>query len=429
MAWNDRLKGAIYTSPSGEIFVFDFENVSKTISKKTTAFDFPDVEGTYIQDLGKRGRRYPFRVIFWGEDYDIEAERFDNALEEKGAGTLQHPFYPGVLNVVPVGDISRNDNLKTAANQAVYNIEFWETIEIVFPISELSASNQINQSIEDFEIDASENFADGVSLETGGEISGLIQAGKTAINKVKTALAQIAATVDSIEQQFNDAFDLINDSIDTLIGTPALLARQLINITRIPSQATATISQRLEGYTSLLNSFVSGDSNNFEPSNLDNQPVNEFTLNNLMASSAIIAAIESTISDSADFQTRSQVIAAIESLQTDFDNYVLWADENRNTLLSGDILLEPGASLTDTGEGYQQLLAALNVASGRLTEIAFTALQERSIILDRNRSLIDFEAEYYGTVDENTDFIIDSNNLSGAEILTLPRGRKMLYYV
>ena len=52
------------------------------------------------------------------------------------------------------------------------------------------------------------------------------------------------------------------------------------------------------------------------------------------------------------------------------------------------------------------------------------------IQLDRARTIIDLSAELYGRVDDRTlNFMIDSNRLTGSEILELPRGRSILYYV
>ena len=91
MSWNDRLKQAAYNSPSGARVVFDYENERKSFDKKTTAFNFPDADGTLIQDMGHTGRRYPMRVFFWGDDYDVLAKVFEAALQERGAGKLEHP--------------------------------------------------------------------------------------------------------------------------------------------------------------------------------------------------------------------------------------------------------------------------------------------------------------------------------------------------
>ena len=72
MAWQDRVKEAAYTSPGGTRTPFLYEDVRMSIEKKTTGFDFPDADGTLVQDLGHTGRRYPLRMFFSGDDYDLE---------------------------------------------------------------------------------------------------------------------------------------------------------------------------------------------------------------------------------------------------------------------------------------------------------------------------------------------------------------------
>lgn len=411
MSWEDRITEAVYTSPSGKEFIGIFEDVSKKIIKKTTPFDFPDVDGTFVQDLGKKGRRYPMRWIFSGEDYDQIAELFDTALEEKGPGILQHPLY-GTFDVVPVGEINRSDNLVTAANQAVYDITFFETIKIIFPISDLSAENAINSGITDFSTNAVDNYDDSLDVSTAQEITGYIDTAKAAIRKVKKSMAKIAATTASVERAFNDAFSVADDAIEILNGGGPMLA-----LTRIPSQASANIQSKLASYGDLLTSLITGPSNQFS-SGLDSQASNAFLNNNIIASTVVIASIESTISEFTFFKTRSETIAAIEALDALITNYIDWSDTNRDSL-----------DLIDTGEAYQQLLEVFSISQGRLTQIAFTALQERTVILDRDRTFIDFCAEYYGRLDEDYDFVIQSCNLSGIELWELKKGRSMVYYV
>jgi hypothetical protein len=64
MAWQDRLREAAYNAPSGQRLVFLYEDVGREVDKKTAAFDFPGVNGTYVQDNGSTSRRYPLRVFF-----------------------------------------------------------------------------------------------------------------------------------------------------------------------------------------------------------------------------------------------------------------------------------------------------------------------------------------------------------------------------
>ena len=78
---------------------------------------------------------------------------------------------------------------------------------------------------------------------------------------------------------------------------------------------------------------------------------------------------------------------------------------------------------------YQQLQEAAALTAGFLVFISFSLKQERRLVLDRARTVIDLAAELYGSVDDPLDFFIASNRLSGSEILELPIGREVVYYV
>lgn len=447
MSWEDRVTELTYESPSGKTFTGIFEDVSKVIAKKTTAFDFPDVDGTFVQDQGKKGRRYPLRWIFSGENYDREADKFDDALEEKGPGVLTHPKY-GTFDVVPFGDITRNDKLVSAANQAVYDITFYETIKIIFPVSELAAENAMKFGFGEATDAAASLFDRVLSIISANEITAFIASAKSGLRKIKKTMAKIASATASIERTFNDLADLVDETITTLVGGPLLIAFQLMALIRLPSQTISSIQAKLDAYQNLLNSMIEGPSNQFEQG-LDSQAGNAFAISNLITSTAVLASIESTISDGAEaeaagsivavaeitpseiFTTRSQTIESIEILDASLTQYIDWSDTNREGLVITALPTRKDGTndLIDTGEAYQKLLEVFSISQGRLTQIAFTALQERSVILDRDRTFIDFAAEFYGQLDEQYDFIINSCKLTGAEIIELKKGRRMVYYV
>ena len=118
------------------------------------------------------------------------------------------------------------------------------------------------------------------------------------------------------------------------------------------------------------------------------------------------------------FATKTEALEAAETILAQFDALTEWRDDNFTSL--GEI---------DTGTSYQQLLEAVALTAGFLVEISFTLKQERHLILNRNRTIIDLVAELYRSIDDNLDFFITSNNLSGSEILELPAGREIVYYV
>ena len=69
------------------------------------------------------------------------------------------------------------------------------------------------------------------------------------------------------------------------------------------------------------------------------------------------------------------------------------------------------------------------LAAATLIELSFTLLRERTIVVDHDRTILDIAYELYGSIDDKLDLLIDSNNLSLEEIIELPRGRKIVYYV
>ena len=95
MAAEDRIGPAAYTAPSGDQVVFEFEDVQKTIRKKTNVIEFVGANVSYVQESGTAGRSYPLTVYFSGPNYDVEADRFENLLVEDGVGVLDHPRLHG----------------------------------------------------------------------------------------------------------------------------------------------------------------------------------------------------------------------------------------------------------------------------------------------------------------------------------------------
>lgn len=406
MAWQDRILEAAYNSPKGLRTTFDYENLNRETEKKTTAFEFPDLDGTYVQDLGRTGRRYPFRIFIWGDNYDTEAESFYNSLLEKGYGTLEHPV-DGSIKVVPFGAIKRADNLKTEANQAVFEITFYETTGLVYPSEQQDSASLVITSINEFNTDESEEFNEVLDIDSEVEKASFKNAYQSVLTNVKSTFKTITETQQDVEKQFNAIYDSINNGIDILIGDPLTLAFQTLLMIQSPARAAASIQARLDAYGNLAQSIFSGNGA---------ANSNELHTQDLYASGYISGAIVSVINT--EFENRSDAHAAADYILNLFGDWVIWRDAEFETL--GE---------TDTGAAYQQLQEAVAYAAGFLIEISFTLKQEIVVELDRARTIIDFAAEVYGDVDTMLDFLIATNSLTGDEILELPKGREIVYYV
>ena len=165
----------------------------------------------------------------------------------------------------------------------------------------------------------------------------------------------------------------------------------------------------------MLASVIGSDGEPATPGT-DSRPSNRFHTQDLYVTSYVSAAALSTVNNT--FETKTGALSAALEVIEQFDAAVAWRDVNFESL--GQV---------DTGGAYQPLQEAVALCAGFLVSISFTLRQERRIVLDRARTIVDLSAELYGAVDSELDFLINSNNLTGSEILELPAGREIVYYV
>jgi len=406
MPWQDRIKEGSYTSPSGVFSSFLFENLTKAVTKKTTAFNFPDFDGTFVQDLGNTGRRYPMRLIFSGSDYDEEMDVFEELLLEKGIGVLDHPFY-GRIDVVPFGQVTRRDDLKDAGNQGILEVTFWETVDLVFPFKQTDPEAEIELSISNYNLAQSEDFEELLDVDKVVDKNTFKSQYLATVNQVKAGLKVVSDTQAEVQQVVDEVFDSINLGIDTLIGAPLTLAFQTSILLQTPARALTLISDKLSAYGSLFDSLTG----------TDQTTKNGYANINLSASGAVTGSVISAISG--DFSTRPDALVAAESILKQLDDLVAWQDK---ALVSLGII--------DTGGSYQKLKDAVTLTAGFLVQISFSLKQERRMILTRNRTVIDLTVELYGSLEgDNLDRFISTNNLTGDEIIELPKGFNAVYFV
>ena len=417
MSWQDRVQGGFYTGPvSGITMGFEFEDVSISFDKKVTAFEFSDADGTFVQDRGKTGRRVPLRIFLSGDDYDQAAKAFIDLLGETGIGILDHPMY-GTLDVIPFGKITRADRLKTQGNQTIIEVTFFETNGLLFPIAGVSPGDAVEQTVDDFNEAGSEELAAEIDTDTEIEKSSFKDKALAEVDRIRSGLRIVSNITDAVERAVQQVFTSINSGIDLLIADPLTLALQMQQLTQIPARSTALIADRLDAYGNLLTSIigVDGEGTPGVPTN-DSQAQNTFHTQDLSAANSIIGAIVSVLD--ATFVSRSDALEAADLILSFCADYVVWKDANLVAL-----------SIIDSGLSYQQLQEACALAAGFLVEISFTLKQERTIITDRPRTVIDLEGELYQTAGENLDRLITDNGLVVSQILEVPEGTTIRFYV
>lgn len=419
--WQDRLQEAAYTSPvRGTRIRFQYEEVARVGTKRGAAFEFRGVDGAYIQQSGFGARRYPLRCIFSGDDNDRVATAFEAALYEPGIGTLESPRY-GRIAVVPFGDISRRDDLVNEANQTIVEVTFWTSLQDVYPSPRNHPQSEIEAALGSFDVEAAQELAAAADLSTAVLRQNMAATMRGGLQDISAALRAASDTVSGARASFKRQTDLINDAMDVLVGQPLLLAQQIGNLIKAPASALSGIEERLAGYGRLAASVFGSDAGNpvISATSAPSENVkarNEFQAANLQAmyaaAGAVLAAVNTT------YRTKPEALKAAASTTDLFDQVVDWRDAGFTT-----------TQQIDPGGGYQALRSAVALTAGFLVQVSFTLAEERRVVLDRPRVIVELAAELYGRVDNDTlDLLIASNDLTGSEILELPRGREILYY-
>lgn len=414
MAWDDRLKQGAYISPGGTRIVFAYEDLSRNFDKKTTGFDFPGADGTFVQDMGITGRKYPLTAFFSGSDCDLEANAFEDALAERGRGRLEHPIY-GTVDVVPFGTVTRNDALKTAANQSVVEVTFWQTIPLVYPIPQTDPASEILGNIQELGDVLGDSVAGKLDIfdpraiqSFKAQVTVLVESVQKVIGKyaeiketVASKVAEILTLVDSIVVPVAETVQSVRDTIKDVVTN-------VLELVASPSEVVTSIKDKFNDYKNLIDELTSPI--------FPTEDETEYLSKDMMVENLVGGLIVNIVE--AEFDTQTGALESAENILEIFDEVNNWVEDSTNNL-----------GIIDTGESYQRLQRAIALTAGYLIEISFTRRKERRVVLTRDRSIIDLVAELYGSVDDILDFFITSNDLSGSEIIEVPRGREVLYYV
>lgn len=446
-SWQDRLREAAYTDPKGTRRRFEYEDVGREYNLRGTVHEFADVDGAFVQGTGLGPRLYPMRIFFSGRDHDLFATDFEKGLITPGIGKLEHPIYGTIPKVMPLGTVTRRDDLKTAANQTIIEVTFFTTLGVLYPKSRSHPQSEILTAIDGFNAANAQQFTGSIKVSSLVQKANLIATIRKQIGNVSRALKATADSVSAVSRTFREIQSTINFGLDVLIGQPLGLALQISNLIQAPARALAGIASRLEAYDRLAKDIFGSDAGKpaqtIGPGQIIQVRVdrvtNDFHASSLVASNAVAGSIiavsaspigeagveRSALRSGAQFSTKPQALAAALAVNAQFDDLVTWKDEGFSALED----LPIGAYQVDTGESYQALQKAVALATGFLIQVSFTLVPEFRLVLDRDRSILDVAAQVYRAVDDDTlNFLISTNNLTGDAILELPKGRTVLYY-
>ncbi len=134
MSWREQQAA---NSAGGKHLRGSFRNAEFTVPKddldlgrRTKVHEFPLQDKPWVEDLGRKARRFTVEVFVAGADYMAERDALIAEIEKPGSGLLVHPYY-GTLTVTVID--AKLSQSSSAGGKATFSISFVESGDLVFP--------------------------------------------------------------------------------------------------------------------------------------------------------------------------------------------------------------------------------------------------------------------------------------------------------
>jgi hypothetical protein len=406
MSWEQQInQNFIITCGDGATYqpLYDDKAIVKDVEYNLSEFNFPNVEGTFVDRRLRKGNRYAMTIVFQGANHLDEVARFENSAKDRRPWVVEHPKY-GRLNVQPA---SLNFNDETLNFTRVTGT-LLETILRGVPTITINPQDQIVN-------------LQRVAFDSGAVLFASEPPIPQNMAVANASLYSSGVNSGALQLQTENYFNLFNDANAAILNAtaePLAAIRALQAVILAPSQFSLSVRQRLQIFTNQLNLLFGTVANISSQANKYQFEITTGSLITSMCSTASTPLPQDYVNmvdvlNVVDIilNAQSTFISSLDFLQTDNGG-------NTDSYISGFRFI---SDVTNT----------VNYTVSELFEIAISAQQERSILCDSDTNVILLAHRFYGLlIDDSTiQRVMDNNSIGISEILDIKKGRKILYYV
>lgn len=411
----------LFLSPELNVFSALWKSGDRSGSKKLGIFDPPKFKGSIVQDMDVKSTAYPLTVFFDGFNHIKDGAKFFKALEsEKGVWDVGHPVY-GSLRLQLIDYKQVNDPTGDAA------VTTFETnwLEPALPESLISSPELGALTL----LEALDAIEDGLlqlqQLRT--DLYSAVQSALNTINKISglsnTVMSELAATQNLINDSWNEAKNTLETVKTTFQADPsdpeiqAEIGQALIDVIAIPLEASDNYDIRIDFYDELANMSYSSAPTGSSAEDYNSALFFELSMIAILISGARIIV-------TSNFKTRSEIISAIEKVQESWNNIIASIDAIQDNFKDLDI----DKQYFGNSAAYTSLVNTYTLTMQYLLSQFFNLATEKRFTIKNKRSPLEVTVTEYGSP-EFYDLFIESNELSGDEILILNPGKEVVIYV
>ena len=366
--------------------------------RKTVIHEYPNSNRQTIEDLGESPRSYKLTAIITGSDLTVDGDdyfqkrnRLLNKLEEEGAGTLVHPFYGVIPNVV-ARVYTINENM-TTLGVATIDISFDVSSNVAIPVSAGVSTSQLGSVKNSCDVALTANITDNWVVSTAAIGS---------FEEAKEKLAGFSESFEGATKFLNNATDSANEltslisDFNVVLGTlaqdPVELADSISNLFSTADSASQSLDASVEAMASLYD-FGDDDPETIDANTSSSieRLQNKNVMNNTIKAYALIYNYLNV--PQKDFVTKDEIDSELDGLETQFESIIDADgidDDSRDALVNMKT-----ASL--------EYIEDVRVDTRRIIDVRTETLPMRAIAY-----------QYYGdsTEEDNLSLINDDPNIS-----------------
>lgn len=420
MSWQNRVRTEIrMTSPGGNIFTPKWIGDERSKEKKLGIFDYPNFDGSIVQDLGITGSRYPLTIYFDGEDNDLESQRFYTACDERGTWEIVHPV-KGNLSLQLIS-VTEHIQPNTSGNVTTFDTSWIEPAAESIVKTDAQIKAEIDYQSQIVNGSAAGQYNSNISDATAADSIANKQTVQKSLVKADSFLSNLSAVSDDVSAEITSINRGIQDTLDQATIDKLSLAGQIQQAVQLPSLVANDLQARLSAYIAL-----SDDIFTLSPTGAKISDKNIVSVVELVEASIFVSIANSITA--ADLTTRTEAVNLIDTL-TDLFNTIT---ENLDNVQDAFLLNSIDKQYFSNSQSYSDLLILLGLMIAYLLRNLLNLKIEKRFTLDRPRSPIEITVTEYGSLgvnDINLDFFIATNALYGNEIRLLPAGKEVAVYV
>lgn len=420
MSWANEVKDEIVLkSPDGNEFTAKWRSDPRTSEKKLGIFNIPKFDGDIVQDMGVKSTIYPLTIYFDGMFHHFFANRFQQALKERGQWEVIHPV-EGALILQPIKFTENIDSVEE--NVTEFQTEWIEPANIERLISPEEFASSILSTIQ--------TLAEDITAILGqlrADFYDLVNSTVSIMNSIggfmDNIIQELTATKAIIYESYQDANAAFNSALSNYgIGSdPDEIATTQIEKAMIPVDVSTDFPVRYSYYERLSESI-------FEliPDTTTEEDYNKIIGLEFGVSLSLMAIAK--ITATSEYKSRPEIINAIEKLTSIFNNTITEIETVQENY--SDLRIEQ--QYFSNTKTYTTLTKVYTLCYQYLISQFFNLKVEKIIKLKKARSPLEITVTEYreiGLNDYYYDLFLNSNELTGNEILLLPKDKEVKIYV